>query len=167
MEKIIQEKFGIFKFTSSCRAKPSKFDTRSPCLGHQSSALRKLILGSDHHNYYCLLFLMQLDRMIDDRMLSFHSQVLGIMAELRSKDEVWLVDGLATDSFPDNNVRALRRLRHQGRENSLQEKFEDVVPACEVEQVSTQDLLQTDTDTPLRSSVGRRCVKTESCNSIS
>lgn len=94
----------IPKLTSSCRAKPSKFDTRSPCLGHQSSALRKLILGSDHHNYYCLLFLMQLDRMIDDRMLSFHSQVLGIMAELRSKDEVWLVDGLATDSFPDNKL---------------------------------------------------------------
>lgn len=47
---------------------------------------------------------MQLDRVIDDRMLSFHSQVLGIMAELRSKDKLWLVDGLATDSFSDNKL---------------------------------------------------------------
>ena len=47
---------------------------------------------------------MQLDRVIDDRMLSFHSQVLGIMAELRSKDKLWLVDDLATDSFSDNKL---------------------------------------------------------------
>ena len=93
--------------------------------------------------------------------LALHVLVGGsVIGRLREGPEILEV-------LEDGDVRALRHLRHQGREDSLQEKFEDVVPACEVEQASTQDLLQTDADTPLRFSVGRRCVETESCNSIS
>ena len=137
--------------------------------GHFFPAVRETSKVDDHQleeltvvfpRLFVLKLLLTESNCIRYPCLALHVLVGGlVIGRLREGPEILEV-------LEDGDVRALQHFRHQGREDSLQ-KFEDVVPACEVEQASTQDLLQTDSDTPLRSSIGRRCVETESCNSIS